>query len=189
MKSPQCWFLLKGALLIGVLALCPGGPSVVKGDSDPLSISVVQWETFNDPTESAQGYLQVYSAIDEFNDGGLAYYSHSSYAIYTIEGELFKSVENHISPGDESPELVALPAGSYLVIARSSRHGDIRIPVAIEKGQLTVLDLDLGERDGQTVTFTRVVASCGQLIGGSRVQAPIVTSQFYENLHELRYGK
>ena len=29
----------------------------------------------------------------------------------------------------------------------------------------------------------------GQLIGGSRVQPPIVTSQFYENLHELRYEK
>jgi hypothetical protein len=189
MKSPQCWFLLKGALLIGVLASCFGGSSVVKGDSDPLSISVVQWETFNDPTESARGYLQVYSAIDEINDGGLVYYSHSSYAIYTIDGELFRIVENHISPGDESPELVGLPAGSYVVIARSDRQGDVRIPFAIEEGQLTVLDLDLGERDGQTVTFTRVVASCGQLIGGSRVQAPIVTSQFYENFHELRYGK
>lgn len=188
-KSPLCSFLLKTVLLIIPLVLCLGGSSVVKGKSEPLTISVVQPETLNDPIESAQGYLQVYSAIDEFNDGGLAYYSHSSYAIYTIDGELFKSVENHISPRDERPELVALPAGSYLVIARSNRHGDVRIPVAIEKGQLTVLDLDLGERDGQTVTFTRVVASCGQLIGGSRVQAPIVTSQFYENLHALRYRK
>jgi hypothetical protein len=158
MKSPQCWFLFKGALLIGVLALCLGGPSVVKGDSDPLSISVVQPETLNDPTESAQGYLKVYSATDEFNDGGLAYYSHSSYAIYTIDGEFFKSVENHISRSDESPELVALPAGSYLVIARSNRHGDVGIRVAIKAGQLTVLDLDLGEGDGQTVSFARVVA-------------------------------
>ncbi|MGC1323177.1 MAG: hypothetical protein WA849_13415 [Candidatus Udaeobacter sp.] len=189
MKSPYCSFLLKGALLIVLPALCFGGSSVVKVDSDPLSITVVQPETLNDPTESAQGYLQIYSAIDEFNDGGLACYSHSSYAIYTIEGELFKTVENHISFGGESPELVALPAGFYLVIARSNRQGDIRIPVAIEKGQLTVLDLDRGERDGQTVTLTRVVASCGQMIGGSQVQAPIVTSQFYENLHELRYGK
>src|SRR6266481_7037807 len=189
MKSPQCWFLLKGALLIGVLALWPGGPSVVKGDSDPLSISVVQWETFNDPIESARGYLQVYSAIDEFNDGGLVYYSHSSYAIYTIDGELFKIVENHISPGEESPELVALPAGSYLVIARFKRQGDVRIRVAIEEGQLTVLDLDFGAGDGPTVTFTRVVTPHGRLIGGSRVQAPIVPSQFYENLHALRYRK
>jgi hypothetical protein len=189
MKSPLCSFLLKTVLLIIPLVLCLDGSSVVKGASDPLSIGVVRPKTLNDPTESAHGYLKVYSAIDEFNDGGLAYYSHSSYAIYTIDGELFKSVENHISPRDESPELVALPAGSYLVIARSNRQGDVRIRVAIEEGQLTVLDLDLGAGDGQTVTFTRVVTPYGQLIGGSRVQAPIVTSQFYENLHALRYRK
>jgi len=82
-----------------------------------------------------------------------------------------------------------LPAGSYVVIARSVRLGDVAIRVAIKARQLTVLDLDLGAGDGQTVTFTRVVTPYGQLIGGSRVQAPIVTSQFYENLHALRYGK
>jgi hypothetical protein len=188
-KPPLCSSLLKTVLLIIPLVLCLGGSSVVKGDSDPLSIGVVRPETLDDPTESAQGYLKVYSATDEFNDGGLAYYPHSSYAIYTIDGELFKSVENHISPSDESPELVALPAGSYLVIARSNKQGDVGIRVAIKAGQLTVLDLDLGEGDGQTVTFTRVVAPGGQLIGGSRVQVPVVTSRFYENLHELRNGK
>jgi hypothetical protein len=93
-------------------------------------------------TESAQGYLKVYSATDEFNDGGLAYYSHSSYAIYTTDGRLFKNVENHISPNDESPEVVALPAGSYLVIARSDGRGDVGIRVAIKAGRQTILDLD-----------------------------------------------
>src|SRR6266436_9089323 len=189
MKSPLCSSLLKSVLLIIPLVLCLGGSSVVKGDSDPLSIGAVRPGTLDHRTESAQGYLKVYSATDEFNDGGLAYYSHSSYAIYTIDGELFKSVENHISPSDESPELVALPAGSYLVIARSNRQGDVGIGVAIKARRLTVLDLDLGEGDGQTVTFAQVVAPGGQPIGGSRVQVPIVTSQFYENLYELRNGK
>ena len=173
MKSPLCLSLLKAALLIAPLALCFGGSSVVKaGDSDPLSIGAVRPGTLDHRTESAQGYLKVYSATDEFNDVDAWKFPHSSYAIYTIDGRLFKSVENHISPSDESPELVALPAGSYLVIARSNRQGDVGIRVAIKAGQLTVLDLDLGERDGQTVTFTRVVAPGGQLIAGSRVQAP-----------------
>ena len=65
---------------------------------------------------------------------------------------------------------------------------DVGIRVAIKAGQLTVLDLGLSEGDGPMVTFTRVVAP-GGLIGGSRVQAQIVTSEFYENLHELRNGK
>jgi hypothetical protein len=109
MQSPHCSSFLKTALLIVPLALCFGGSTVVKGDNDPLSISAVRSGTFDHRTESAQGYLKVYSATDEFNDGGLAYYSHSSYAIYTIDGEVFKSVENHISRSDESPELVAFP--------------------------------------------------------------------------------
>jgi len=118
--------------------------------------------------ESAHGYLKVYSATDEFNDGGLAYYSHSSYAIYTNDGKLFKGVENHISRSDESPELVALPAGSYLVIARSDRHGEVGIRVAIKAGHLTVLDLDLGEGDGQTVSFAKVVAPSEQPFSKTR---------------------
>jgi hypothetical protein len=105
-------------------------------------IGAVRTGTSDYRTESAQGYLKVYSATDEFDDGGLACYSHSSYAIYTIDGELFKSVGNHISRSDESPKLVALPAGSYLVIARSNGHGYVGIRVTIKAGQLTVLDLD-----------------------------------------------
>jgi hypothetical protein len=45
-----------------------------------------------------EGYLKVYSVNDEFNDG--AYYAHSSYAIYSIDGRLFKRVENNISRTD-----------------------------------------------------------------------------------------
>jgi hypothetical protein len=104
-KSQLCSSLLKSVLLIIPLVLCLGGSSVVKGDSDPLSIGAVRPGTLDHRTESAQGYLKVYSATDEFNDGGLAYYSHSSYAIYTIDGELFKTVENHISRSDESPQI------------------------------------------------------------------------------------
>src|SRR6266446_1404972 len=172
MKSRLCSFFLKIALLNVVLAFCFDGSTFGQARvRSVLSIGAVRTGTLDYRTESAQGYLRVYSATDEFNDGGLAYYSHSSYAIYTIGGKLFKSVENHISRSDESPELVALPAGSYLVIARSNRHGDVGIHVAIKAGRLTVLDLDLGEGDGQTVSFTRVGAPGGQLIGSSRVQA------------------
>src|SRR4051794_29502089 len=49
------------------------------------------------PGELSHGALEVYSATDEFNDGGTLYYAHGAYAIYTLDGELFKNVENHIS--------------------------------------------------------------------------------------------
>jgi hypothetical protein len=148
MKSPRCSSFLKTLLLIGSLAFCFGSLTVVKaGDSDPLSIGVVRPGTLDDRTESAQGYLKVYSATDKVNDDGLAYYSHSSYAIYTIDGELFKSVENHILRSDEIPEVVALPAGAYMIEARSERDGYVRVPVVVKAGQRTIVDLDVAEQE------------------------------------------
>lgn len=98
------------------------------------------------PGELSRGALEVYSATDEFNDGDTLYYAHSAYAIYTLEGKLFKNVENHISRSDEIPEVVALPAGSYVVEARSERDGYVRVPVVIKAGQRTIVDLDLAEQ-------------------------------------------
>jgi hypothetical protein len=98
----------------------------------------------NEPqtAELSQGLLEVYSATDEFNDGGSPYYAHSPYAIYALDGKLFKNVENHISRSDEIPETVSLPVGSYTVEARSEKGGYVRIPVRIKEGRRTVLALD-----------------------------------------------
>jgi hypothetical protein len=95
------------------------------------------------PAEArSQGSLEVYSATDQFNDGGSLYYAHSSYAIYARDGKLFKDVENHISRSDENPETVSLPAGFYMVVARSEEDGFVRVPVMIKSGRRTVLALD-----------------------------------------------
>jgi hypothetical protein len=92
--------------------------------------------------QSSQGLLVVYSATDPFNDGDVLYYAHSSYAIYTTAGRLFKNVENHISKSDEIPEVVTLPAGSYVIEARSERNGYVRVRVVIKAGRQTILDLE-----------------------------------------------
>src|SRR4029450_13549322 len=97
----------------------------------------------------SQGSLVVYSATDAFDDGGLPYYAHSSYAIYTTEGKLFKNVENHMSNSDEAPEIVTLPMGPYVIEARSDRDGYVRVRVVIKRGQMTVLDLDGEQTDVQ----------------------------------------
>jgi hypothetical protein len=98
-------------------------------------------------SELSQGSLEVYSATDAFDDGGVLYHAHSSYAIYTTDGRLFKNVENHISRQDEIPEIVALPAGSYVVEARSEKDGYVRMRVVIKVGQQTILDLDLRDKE------------------------------------------
>jgi hypothetical protein len=150
MKSPLCLSLLKGALLIVPLALCFGGSTVAQaGGKDPLSPGPVRPGNFDYRTELPQGYLKVYSGTDEFNYGNAWYFPHSSYAIYTIGGKLFKNVKNQRSPDDEIPEVVALPVGTYAVVARSERDGYRRVLVVIKEGQQTILDLNLWAKKTQ----------------------------------------
>src|SRR5262249_54218561 len=90
----------------------------------------------------SQGSLVVYSATDAFDDGDLPYYAHSSYAIYTTDGKLFKNVENHISRSDQIPEIVILPVGTSVIDADAERDGYARVYVVIKAGRQTILDLD-----------------------------------------------
>ena len=97
-------------------------------------------------SRSGQGYLKVYSVGDEFNHGG--YYARRSYDIYSTDGRLFKRVGNNISRTDELiPWQIALPIGSYTVVARSARGGEVRVHFVIEAGQWTIVDLDLAEKE------------------------------------------
>jgi hypothetical protein len=101
-------------------------------------------------TRSVDGYLLVYSATDEVSDGDLVFNAHSSYLIYTTDGKLFKSVENHMSPSDEIPGRVSLPAGSYIVEARSANNGYVRVHVVIKPSRLTLLDLDSRDKESSS---------------------------------------
>jgi len=150
MKSPPCSSLLKTALLIVQLVLCFGDPTVAQaGGKDPLSPGPIRPGNLDYRTELPQGYLKVYSATDEFNDGDAWYFPHSSYAIYTIDGKLFKNVKNHRFANDEVPEVVALPVGTYTVVARAERDGYGHVLVVIKEGQQAILDLDLWETKTQ----------------------------------------
>jgi hypothetical protein len=91
--------------------------------------------------EVSQGSLMVYSVMDRFDDDDVVYYEYSSYAIYTINGKLFRHVENRVSSSDQIPEAVTLPAGSYVVEARSATDVYLRVPIVIKAGRQTILDL------------------------------------------------
>jgi hypothetical protein len=146
MKSPLSSSLLKATLLMIPLALCFGGSTVAQaGGKDPLSLGPARPGNFDYRTELPQGYLKVYSATDEFNDGDAWYFPHSPYAIYAMGGKLFENVRNKRSPNDEIPEVVALPVGTYAVLARSEKRGYIRALVVIKEAQQTILDLDIWE--------------------------------------------
>ena len=136
---------LKVVLLIVQLALSFGSPTVAQAGETDSSAGVRPG--LNDRTELPQGYLMVYSATDQFDDGGALYYAHGSYSIYTAGGKFFRNVGNHISRSDEIPALVTLPAGSYTIEARSESRGYVRVPIVITAGRRTVLDPDREQTD------------------------------------------
>jgi hypothetical protein len=145
MKSTYYLTHLKTVLLIAPVSLYLGGATIAHaGDRSTLSLGFVSSRHSDKRSELPQGYLKVNSSTEQFQDGGLSYYPHSSYTIYTMDGKPFKRVENHISASDEVPEIVSLPVGSYMVEARSERDGYVRILITIKEGQRTSLDLDLG---------------------------------------------
>jgi len=134
---------LKIAVAIVLLVLFCGSQATAQaGGMDSLFIGLVHSGTRDHGTGRAEGYLLVYSATDEFNDGDRVYNVHSSYQIYTADGKLFKSVENHMSRSDEIPGLVSLAAGFYVVEARSAGNGYVRVPVMIKPSRRTVVDVD-----------------------------------------------
>ncbi len=90
----------------------------------------------------AFGYLIVYTAIIEPSISSDAlFYPHTEYAIYDAHGSFFQTVRNHVGAWDESPFTVSLPPGRYTVKAESKFDGDVAVPVIIEAGRTTVVDL------------------------------------------------
>ena len=144
MKSTQYLTYLKTILLILPSTLYLSNPtSVHAGDRKGLSVGFVTSGHSEYRGDLPQGFLTVYSATDRIDDGELPYYAHSSYAIYTIDGKLFKRVENHLSATDETPETVSLPTGSYIVEARSENDGYVRRLVTVKAGLRTIFNPDL----------------------------------------------
>ena len=142
---------MKTTLLIVLLVLCCGSLTTAQaGDNNALRIGLVRVGAMEHRTGSADGYLLVYSATDEFSDGDLVFNAHSSFLIYTSDGKLFKSVENHMSRSDEIPERASLPAGSYIVEARSANIGYVRVRVVIKPSRLTLLDLDSRDKESSS---------------------------------------
>jgi hypothetical protein len=107
-----------------------------------------------------EGALQVFSSTTEVNDGGIAYFPHTSYRIYSADGRFVKFVRNHSNATDQRAETVVLPVGNYSVTATSEGLGVVKVPVAIRGAQLTAVYLDRtrmreaeGAPDSQLVLF------------------------------------
>jgi hypothetical protein len=98
------------------------------------------------------GSLVVYTATQEYFDGGQVYYPRTGYEIHTANGALLRNVKNRLGHNDETPETVYLPAGKYYILADSQLYGRVKVPVVIAKDRTTEIHVNRrtpnGRREG-----------------------------------------
>lgn len=120
---------------IGATTLPIAGPS----SSPPVSARPV-------------GSLVVYTATQEYFDGGQVYYPRTGYEIYTQNGAHLRDVTNRLGHYDETPETVILPVGKYFIVADSQLYGRVKAPVVIARDRTTSIHVNRrtpnGPREG-----------------------------------------
>jgi len=96
--------------------------------------------------------------------------AHSDYIIYAQSGEVFRHVRNSREPNDDTPTVVALPAGTYKVEAEGincdSDRVKVSMTVVIEPGQTTLANLEGGWNPAGQYNETQLAKlPCGRAIG------------------------
>ena len=105
------------------------------------------------------GTLKVFTATEQRPDGDDTFrYPHTDYEIYTANGKRFEKVDNGMTQLEETPTEVTLPKGRYIVEAQSETEGFVRVPVIIQTGRTTVVNLEQDNglrRDVEVGTMTK----------------------------------
>lgn len=108
-------------------------------------------------SQRGMGKLQVYSQPEEYYDEDLPYFPHTDYQLFTVDGTHLRRVWNHTTHEDETPVVVSLRPGKYLVQAWAEFQGVVRVPVVIKANKLTKVILQPGWNPGNHVTRTNLV--------------------------------
>jgi hypothetical protein len=92
--------------------------------------------------QNAKGLLEVFSATESNNDGGILYRPYTAYTIHDTNGRKVRSIMNRVGLTDSTPMKVTMPVGRYFVHAQSMRFGVVTVPVIISADRLTQVYLD-----------------------------------------------
>lgn len=132
-------FIIPGIALISLLAGC---------SSTPVALTPVGPNPISLKSPGPNGQLEVFSyrheRSDNQNQGSTdpTWYQHTDYEIYTSNGRLVEHIENNNGHYGRAPRVVNLPAGKYFVSAYAVGRLPVRVPVVIERGQITRIHLD-----------------------------------------------
>lgn len=89
------------------------------------------------------GSLEVYTDVQRYAYDESTYYdAHTDYGIYDLGGQRIKSVQNSASFHSLQPQEVALPPGQYSVVGWSDGYQLVKVPVVIQAGRLTKVNLE-----------------------------------------------
>jgi hypothetical protein len=87
--------------------------------------------------------LEVFSALSGRREGSNpTWYQHSDYYICNSQGKRLEHVDNANGYYAQSPRVISLPPGKYLVKARAKDTLRIDVPVVIKPGEITRVHLD-----------------------------------------------
>jgi hypothetical protein len=126
------------------IALAPVGPRPAAGDRFLPS--------------SGTGQLVVFTETDETEYGeDVPFFPHRDYQLYTADGRRLKRVWNSQSPEDQSPAVVTLQAGNYVVKADAELYGLVSVPVVIKPKRTTRVVLQPGWKPGEAVASSELV--------------------------------
>jgi hypothetical protein len=113
-----------------------------------VSCSTTRNPGFNEPSGASNlserfGVLRVYSAQETIPSGEAeVYHPHTTYTIHNSDGSVFDHVLNRIGDMDQEPTSVQLPAGDYVIKAKSESAGWVTIPIKVESGSVITVHLD-----------------------------------------------
>lgn len=89
----------------------------------------------------AEGFLIVYTAQRVTGYTGSEFPLFGPYRLFGIDGVLIGEVRNQDGPFGADPERLALAAGQYRVRGLAEGGGSVSVPVVIEAGRTTWVDL------------------------------------------------
>ena len=67
---------------------------------------------------------------------------YTDYRILSSDGKLLQWVRNDGGALEAAPKPVALPTGTYRVVARANGYGEVTVPVVIRPNQVTTVHLE-----------------------------------------------
>lgn len=125
----------------------------------------------------SSGDLLVYSATYAPTLEQSEYPAHTNYTIATPDDKIIEHVTNATGTFNSRPARVSLPAGQYHVRAQYNGGRFVTIPVTIEPGKTTVIDLD-GEpiSQGRAAAREMVRLPDGQVVGWSATSSRSFTA-------------